>query len=367
MFLLFDIDIIHRGTSKVISIATTNARDLRNTLPSLTDNDATRVIGKLIAERSKEADVYAIGYELRKNENKVNFVNKIPLVPIYRPITRKLAAQITNKQQKSAVEDEEIEMEDAKDWSVVDIDSSDKKNELTVVEYIDDIYAYYKKDEIAGCVLLNYMEQQFDINERMRGILIDRLIEVHYKFELMEETLYLTMNVIDFWQFSRAHIFLFIELCLVEYEMLRFPPSMFAVAAVFTAQCTLGMSREWNATCEKHSNYDKNQILEFSKLMGSFYQKATVGKLTGMHQKYSTSKYGNAIRCEPASFLSEAWFRDTSSRSAVAVAFPITEIQKMPPKRRNQPAPQPKDPLDEHVSHAELRTAFTTLAQSLAS
>ncbi|KAF3640940.1 putative UMP/CMP kinase-like [Capsicum annuum] len=68
MFLLFDIDIMHRGTSKVISIATTNARDLRNILPSLTDNDAARVIGKLIAERSKESNVYAIAYEPGKNE-----------------------------------------------------------------------------------------------------------------------------------------------------------------------------------------------------------------------------------------------------------------------------------------------------------
>ncbi|KAL2234308.1 UNVERIFIED_CONTAM: 50S ribosomal protein L18 [Sesamum indicum] len=60
--------VMHRGTSKVISVATTNAKDLRNTLPSLTDNNACRVIGKLIAERSKEADVHAIAYELKKNE-----------------------------------------------------------------------------------------------------------------------------------------------------------------------------------------------------------------------------------------------------------------------------------------------------------
>ncbi|KAH0726269.1 hypothetical protein KY290_002094 [Solanum tuberosum] len=60
--------VMHRGTSKVISVATTNSRDLRNTLPSLTDNDAARVIGKLIAEQSKEADVYAIAYEPGKNE-----------------------------------------------------------------------------------------------------------------------------------------------------------------------------------------------------------------------------------------------------------------------------------------------------------
>ncbi|XP_022152485.1 uncharacterized protein LOC111020202 [Momordica charantia] len=60
--------VMHRGTSKVISVATTNAKDLRNSLPSLTDHNACRVIGKLIAERSKEADVYAMSYEPRKDE-----------------------------------------------------------------------------------------------------------------------------------------------------------------------------------------------------------------------------------------------------------------------------------------------------------
>lgn len=47
---------------------------------------------------------------------------------------------------------------------------------------------------------------------------------------------------------------------------------------------------------------------ECSKLMVSFHQKAAIGKLTGVHRKYSTSKYGYAARCEPASFLLEAWF-----------------------------------------------------------
>ncbi|PHT59996.1 G2/mitotic-specific cyclin-1, partial [Capsicum baccatum] len=183
---------------------------------------------------------------------------------------------------------------------------------------------------------------------------------VHYKFELMEETLYLTMNLIDRFltvqsvirkklqligittllltckyeevfvlvvedlvlisdrAYARKEVlemvelvsFFMIELCLVEYEMLRFPLSMLAVVAVFTTQCTLDMSREWNVTCEKHSSYDKNQILECSKLMVSFHQKAAVGKLTGVYRKYNTSKYGNAARCEPASFLLEAWFWD---------------------------------------------------------
>ncbi|KAM7266585.1 hypothetical protein ACFE04_004482 [Oxalis oulophora] len=60
--------VMHRATSKVISVATTNAKDLRHSLPSLTDHNACRIIGKLIAERSMEADVFAISYEPRKDE-----------------------------------------------------------------------------------------------------------------------------------------------------------------------------------------------------------------------------------------------------------------------------------------------------------
>jgi cyclin B len=48
-----------------------------------------------------------------------------------------------------------------------------------------------------SCVPLDYMAQQFDISDKMRAILIDWLIEVHDKFELMNETLFLTVNLID--------------------------------------------------------------------------------------------------------------------------------------------------------------------------
>jgi transcription initiation factor TFIIIB Brf1 subunit/transcription initiation factor TFIIB len=41
------------------------------------------------------------------------------------------------------------------------------------------------------------MTKQTDINAKMRAILIDWLVEVHLKFKLMPETLYLTVNLID--------------------------------------------------------------------------------------------------------------------------------------------------------------------------
>ncbi|KAL6125731.1 hypothetical protein ACLB2K_073785 [Fragaria x ananassa] len=60
--------VMHRGTSKVISAASTNANDLRFSLQSLTDDNACRVIGNLIAERAKDADVFAMSFEPKKNE-----------------------------------------------------------------------------------------------------------------------------------------------------------------------------------------------------------------------------------------------------------------------------------------------------------
>ncbi|PHU05179.1 hypothetical protein BC332_26001 [Capsicum chinense] len=252
-----------------------------------------------VAFLSSNSSMVKFSYHwISAERNKANVVNKIPPVSIHRPITRKLPTQIANKQQKSAVEhteammeeidrmDEKTEMKDAEDWSIMDTDSSSKKNELTVVEYIDDIYAYYKK------------------------------AEVHYEFKLTVETLYLTMNLINRFLAVQSVIRKKLQLVGITTLLLAFKYEEVFVPVVedrilisdkayARKKC---LKWEWNTTCEKHSSYDKNQILKCSKLMVSFHQKTAVGKLTGMHQKYSTFKYDNAARYEPASFLLEAWF-----------------------------------------------------------
>ncbi|KAF8403706.1 hypothetical protein HHK36_011810 [Tetracentron sinense] len=79
---------------------------------------------------------------------------------------------------------------------VVDIDAADVEDQLAVVEYVDDMYQFYKLAENENRVH-DYMDSQPDINPKMRSILVDWLIEVHNKFELMPESLYLTLNIID--------------------------------------------------------------------------------------------------------------------------------------------------------------------------
>ncbi|KNA12800.1 hypothetical protein SOVF_122630 [Spinacia oleracea] len=287
---------------------------------------------------------------------------------------------------KQTNEMEEVEMEDIFEDPILDIDGRDAKNPLAVTDYIDDLYLYYKRMEACSCVSPDYMSQQFDINEKMRAILIDWLVEVHYKFELREETLFLTVHLIDRFlakytmvrkklqlvgliamllackyeevsvpvvedlifisdkaytredlldmekimlntlQFNISlptpYVFLrrymkaaesdkklellcsyLIELSLVEYEMIKFSPSLLAAAAVYTALCSLYGFKQWNKTCEFYTNYSEDQLLECSRLMVTFHQKAGTGKLSGVHRKYSTSKFGYAAKFNPATFL----------------------------------------------------------------
>ncbi|KAH7855728.1 hypothetical protein Vadar_028204 [Vaccinium darrowii] len=86
---------------------------------------------------------------------------------------------------------------------ILDIDAADIDNELAVVEYVEDMYKFYKLVENESRVH-DYMDSQQEINERMRAILVDWLIEVHHKFELMPETLYLTFNIVDRYLASKS-------------------------------------------------------------------------------------------------------------------------------------------------------------------
>lgn len=84
----------------------------------------------------------------------------------------------------------------SKEASIDDIDKLDGDNELAVVDYIDDIYKYYKEAQHEWRPI-DYMGSQPEVNPKMRAILTDWLVEVTHKFELMPESMYLTIYVID--------------------------------------------------------------------------------------------------------------------------------------------------------------------------
>ena len=71
-------------------------------------------------------------------------------------------------------------------------------NPQQVDEYFDDIFDDMQLRENSSLINPNYLKntQKF-INRKMRSILIDWLIDVHRKYKLKPETIYLTVNIID--------------------------------------------------------------------------------------------------------------------------------------------------------------------------
>jgi len=103
---------------------------------------------------------------------------------------------------RDVLEDVDMKEENSLEAGVADlnldqVDAADVDNPQMVAEYVNDIMIYLKKIEGLRHPSATYMAKQVDINARMREILIDWLIEVHFKFKLCTETLFLTINIID--------------------------------------------------------------------------------------------------------------------------------------------------------------------------
>lgn len=80
--------------------------------------------------------------------------------------------------------------------NIQDIDANDKDNPQLVSEYVNDIYDYMRTLERKYPVRSNYLDGQ-EVTGKMRAILIDWLCQVHHRFNLLQETLYLTVALID--------------------------------------------------------------------------------------------------------------------------------------------------------------------------
>lgn len=84
---------------------------------------------------------------------------------------------------------------------VEDIDKDDVGNPQMLPEYVNEIYAYMRILEQKQAVRPGYLgadgSKVGPIKPRMRNFLVDWLIEVHQQFSLIQETLYLTVAVLD--------------------------------------------------------------------------------------------------------------------------------------------------------------------------
>jgi cyclin B len=79
-------------------------------------------------------------------------------------------------------------------------DTSKVTNVQIPKDYLNIIYYNLLKEEEKGIIPMpdyTYLTRQTEINEKMRSILVDWLIDVHFKFGFTDETLFMTISIID--------------------------------------------------------------------------------------------------------------------------------------------------------------------------
>ncbi|XP_076761496.1 G2/mitotic-specific cyclin-B-like [Xylocopa sonorina] len=121
-------------------------------------------------------------------------VTEKPPVQIVKPVIKVSVPHENNV--VSLPPKKEIESFSSDLLAVEDIDEADKGNPSLVSIYSNDIYEYLRSLESMYPVSKGYLSGQ-EVTPKMRSVLVDWLVEVHQQFHLLQETLYLTVAIID--------------------------------------------------------------------------------------------------------------------------------------------------------------------------
>ncbi|XP_059361891.1 G2/mitotic-specific cyclin-B1-like isoform X2 [Carassius carassius] len=80
--------------------------------------------------------------------------------------------------------------------NIPDVDSADAGDAQMCSEYVCDIYTYLQQLEVETAIRQRYLEGQ-EVSGDMRAISIDWLMQVQREFKLRQETLFMTVSIID--------------------------------------------------------------------------------------------------------------------------------------------------------------------------
>ncbi|KAJ6457596.1 nime/cyclinb [Mycena sanguinolenta] len=81
------------------------------------------------------------------------------------------------------------------DWE--DLDAADHDDPMMASEYVADIQRYLKELELTTLPSPNYMSSQPTLTWAMRALLNDWILQVHTRFHLLPETLFLSTHLLD--------------------------------------------------------------------------------------------------------------------------------------------------------------------------
>eukprot|EP01026_Neomeris_dumetosa_P079892 TRINITY_DN8778_c0_g1_i1.p1 TRINITY_DN8778_c0_g1~~TRINITY_DN8778_c0_g1_i1.p1 ORF type:complete len:373 (+),score=41.21 TRINITY_DN8778_c0_g1_i1:153-1271(+) len=123
--------------------------------------------------------------------------HKLPLKQVLKPITPNQNEKKNQSKDDVKAKGKNIpSLPAVEDSPMPDVDRDVGAQYVPV--YAASIFNTYKEVEGDFMPKADYMETvQTSLKPRFRGVLIDWLVEVHFKFKMMPETIFLTVNIID--------------------------------------------------------------------------------------------------------------------------------------------------------------------------
>nr|XP_054756720.1 G2/mitotic-specific cyclin-B-like [Lytechinus pictus] len=122
----------------------------------------------------------------------------VPVDNVKPDICRSPLPQVVDKMEVDSVESAiEAFSQQLIALQVEDIDKDDSDNPQLCSEYVKEIYLYMRSLEKRMAWPAAYLDREGQLTGRMRHILVDWLVQVHLRFHLLQETLFLTVQLID--------------------------------------------------------------------------------------------------------------------------------------------------------------------------
>ena len=140
------------------------------------------------------------GSQLSTKEEKVDSENEPPKNKTHKTVVTEVERIVETKKEEILEDEpkqEEAEVKTAFEQGVADLDAEDYDDPLMVAEYVGEIFEYLKVLEESTMPNPDYMDHQDHLEWHLRGVLVDWLIEVHTRFHLLPETMFLAINIID--------------------------------------------------------------------------------------------------------------------------------------------------------------------------
>eukprot|EP01126_Amoeba_proteus_P040451 TRINITY_DN4314_c0_g1_i7.p1 TRINITY_DN4314_c0_g1~~TRINITY_DN4314_c0_g1_i7.p1 ORF type:complete len:477 (-),score=87.85 TRINITY_DN4314_c0_g1_i7:363-1793(-) len=162
---------------------------------SLSQSDPTVENPTEVVKSLKVPTVQIKEVSQRNPKNLKRPASAVEPAPVGRETIQTRSMTRAKRRRSDVMEIEEIAHLPNPDW--INIDAEDMDDPQMVSLYVNEIYKNLRIRERRDPISPRYMEDQSDINEKMRVVLVDWLIDVHKTFKLLPETLFMSVSILD--------------------------------------------------------------------------------------------------------------------------------------------------------------------------